>query len=306
MRITLTGRRLALAAVFVLAGVAAPLAWATVAGKGDSTPSVAAAASPAPFRLAPRRSAPLRSAPLPSVSDSKQAARSTGDNPYQVVTMFSTITLPSESCASTDLLPAGVNFALTEVSAFGNVPVTELYIYAFMKTATGQVVPGFKIPVEEGPAGSYSGARSFDWVVKPNPPASAAIGDIYDILGCVHTSYAGGTFAFTFTGQKISGPSAASVSDFNARQRAQGALLRWTTASENNLLGFNVWRYRGAKGVKVNRTLIRAKRSGEPAGASYRYIDNVRGAKRGLTYRLQLVDLKGKRTWYAAFAIASK
>jgi hypothetical protein len=32
----------------------------------------------------------------------------------------------------------------------------------------------------------------------------------------------------------------------------------------------------------------------------------VRGAKRGLTYRLQLVDLKGKRTWYATFAIASK
>ena len=69
---------------------------------------------------------------------------------------------------------------------------------------------------------------------------------------------------------------------------------------------FNVWRYRGAKGVKVNRTLIRAKLNGEPKGASYRYVDSVRGAKRGLTYRLQLVDLKGKRTWYAAFAIASK
>jgi hypothetical protein len=51
--------------------------------------------------------------------------------------------------------------------------------------------------------------------------------------------------------------------------------------------------------------LVRAKRSGEPKGASYRYVDYMRGAKRGLTYRLQLVDLKGKRTWYAAFAIAS-
>ena len=47
MRITLTGRRLALAAVLVLAGAAAPLAWATVAGNGGSTASTAGAASPA-------------------------------------------------------------------------------------------------------------------------------------------------------------------------------------------------------------------------------------------------------------------
>jgi hypothetical protein len=58
--------------------------------------------------------------------------------------------------------------------------------------------------------------------------------------------------------------------------------------------------------TQTNRTLVRAERSGEPAGASYRFVDLVAGAKRGLTYRLQFVDLKGKRTWCAAFAIASK
>jgi hypothetical protein len=56
----------------------------------------------------------------------------------------------------------------------------------------------------------------------------------------------------------------------------------------------------------MNRALIRTKRSGEAAGAAYSFIDRAPGARRGLTYRLQLVDLKGKRSWYAAFAIASK
>jgi hypothetical protein len=84
-----------------------------------------------------------------------------------------------------------------------------------------------------------------------------------------------------------------------------GALLRWTTGTESNLLGFNVWRYRGSNGVKVNRTLVRAERSGEPTGATYTYLDSHPGARRGLTYRLQLVDHQGRRRWYAAFAIPS-
>jgi hypothetical protein len=138
--------------------------------------------------------------------------------------------------------------------------------------------------------------------------ASHSSASVFDVL--VATLNSAGGFRDQSFHLVVTCPEAATVADvagFRAgRVDAQRALLRWTTGAETEILGFNVWRYRGAKGVKVNRTLVRAKRSGEPAGASYRFVDQVRGAKRGLTYRLQLVDLKGKRTWYAAFAIASR
>jgi hypothetical protein len=139
--------------------------------------------------------------------------------------------------------------------------------------------------------------------------ASHSSDSVFDVL--VATLNSTGGFRDQSFHLVVTCPDAATVADvagFRAGRvgRAQRALLRWTTASENNLLGFNVWRYRGANAVKLNRTLIRAKRSGEPAGAAYSFVDHVAVAKRGLTYRLQLVDLKGKRTWYAAFAIASK
>ena len=98
-------------------------------------------------------------------------------------------------------------------------------------------------------------------------------------------------------------PTAASMRDFTARPIARGALLRWTTGTESSLLGFNVWRFHNGSGVKVNRTLVLAKRSGEAGGASYTFLDRHPGARRGLSYRLQLVDLQGKRSWYTAFAI---
>lgn len=150
------------------------------------------------------------------------------------------------------------------------------------------------------------GQQTFNLLVRPNLIANAAVGDIYQFPFCVDTPI--GLSAFIIlTGKSASAstPTAQQVSSFDATSGKAGATLNWTTASETEILGFNVWRYRGAKGVKVNRTLVHAKRSGEPKGASYRYVDQVRGVK-GLTYRLQLVDLKGKRTWYAAFAIASK
>jgi hypothetical protein len=69
--------------------------------------------------------------------------------------------------------------------------------------------------------------------------------------------------------------------------------------------GFNIWRFRSGKGVKVSRTLIRAKRTGEPTGASYLLVDRGARGKSGLTYRLQLIDPNGRGTWYAAFVVAA-
>ena len=74
------------------------------------------------------------------------------------------------------------------------------------------------------------------------------------------------------------------------------------TASELRAAGFNVYR----EGVRLNRALIAAKRSGKAAGAAYRFVD--RAAPRGgsSSYRLQVVDLKGKRTWYGGRASVAR
>ena len=200
-------------------------------------------------------------------------------------------------------LPAGVNFVLTRALVTSTVPLLEVVFQPIFKTAASNLQADILIPIDAIPSNfgfDHRGAmRDFDMVVKPG---STTTGDIYFLGFCVASNTAG-TATITITGQKINGPTAPVVDKFTARPHAHGAQLGWTTGTETNLLGFNVWRYRNGKGVEVNGTLIRAKRSGEPNGASYSFLDKHPGARRGLTYRLQLVNLNGERSWYAAFAI---
>jgi hypothetical protein len=230
-----------------------------------------------------------------------QTTVATADNPFQKVIRFSD---PGPVICLGALSSAGATFALTRVSFVTlSGSVGRAHISPVIKEQNGGSTTdatAFEIPLDA----DDDGDRAFDFVVRPNSVATAAPGDILGLDLCVEGTNM--NFTWILTGQRVASPTVASVNSFDATSGRAGATLRWRTASETEILGFNVWRYRGAKGVKLNRTLIRAKRGGEPAGASYRYVDQVRGAKRGLTYRLQLVDLKGKRTWYAAFAIASK
>lgn len=78
---------------------------------------------------------------------------------------------------------------------------------------------------------------------------------------------------------------------FAASRSARGTLLRWRTASEAGVLGFNLYRGR----LRINRALITG-RGGAGAG-SYRFLD--RSARLGVTYtyRLQAVARGGSRAW---------
>ena len=91
-------------------------------------------------------------------------------------------------------------------------------------------------------------------------------------------------------------PTAVAIASFTARWGSGGMTLRWRTATEATTAGFNVWRSSGRAWRKVNATLVRAKRSGEARGASYRFAD--RTARRGSAFRLQVVDLSGKARWH--------
>lgn len=99
------------------------------------------------------------------------------------------------------------------------------------------------------------------------------------------------TYTVTITGLT---PTAVQVRSFTATPSAKAILLRWRTASEAGVLGFNVYRGRSAHARKLNHALIRAK--GSPAGARYSWLD--RGAQKGGRYRLQVVNVDGSRRWY--------
>jgi hypothetical protein len=286
MRITLTGRRLALAAVLVLAGALAPIAYSALGKSGGDA------------------ARPLASPVTAGSVAAAQAQTSSGDNPYQVTRDVGIFSAGNSLCNRVSVTEDFVLENVTSLSG-GYANVAEVFVVFEVITATGvQIGPG-KLPVPTDTAGN--GTQAFNIYVEPG---STTVGDVHGLFICV-TRTTGTTDPASvlgiFTGQRVvTTPSASTVIDFRARRESTGTAVRWTTGSEVEVAGFNVWRYRGAKGVKVNRTLVHAKRSGEPAGASYRYVDHAPGVKRGLTYRLQLVDLKGKRTWYAAFAIASK
>ncbi|MFN2469087.1 MAG: S8 family serine peptidase [Gaiellaceae bacterium] len=100
----------------------------------------------------------------------------------------------------------------------------------------------------------------------------------------------------------LAGPTSVHVARFGARRSAGGTVVTWRTAAESKTLGFNLFR----NGKQLNRALIPAKHSGKAAGAAYRFVD--RTARRGgsSSYRLQVVDLHGKRTWYAGRASVAR
>ena len=83
-------------------------------------------------------------------------------------------------------------------------------------------------------------------------------------------------------------PTAVTVRTFRATRSSRGVELRWWTASENGVLGFNV--FRGSK--RVNARVIRAH--GGTGGASYRVLD--RGARGAPRYRLEILWADGRRT----------
>ena len=111
-----------------------------------------------------------------------------------------------------------------------------------------------------------------------------------------------GSFKFA----NCTGPTAVKVSSFAARWRGRTIEVGWRTASEAEILGFNVFRRAGVRPFrKLNRTLIEAK-GGSAGAATYRIVDRaVRRAER-YTYRLQVVSPSGKRNWYRIGSAAAR
>ena len=101
-------------------------------------------------------------------------------------------------------------------------------------------------------------------------------------------------------------PTAVKVLRLNARWHGAVVQVSWRTGSETKALGYNLYRSTGSGPYrKVNRGLIAAKRSGESIGAAYRFVDRSVRRGKAYAYRLQVVDLAGKRSWHTLGSAAS-
>jgi predicted extracellular nuclease len=88
-------------------------------------------------------------------------------------------------------------------------------------------------------------------------------------------------------------PTAVRAGMLSATKSGNAVVVRWRTSAEVGTLGFHVYRTKGAKRVRVSRSLIRAL--GGLSGRSYRFIDR---SARGGRYWVQEVRADGSRRWY--------
>lgn len=99
------------------------------------------------------------------------------------------------------------------------------------------------------------------------------------------------------------GPTAAVLRSFGARRTTRTtALLSWRTASELDLVGFDLYRVEGNRLKRVNRTLVAAR----GRASLYQLRDRALRAGRPYRYRLQALSRGGRRTWLASAALAGR
>jgi len=94
-------------------------------------------------------------------------------------------------------------------------------------------------------------------------------------------------------------PTAIELSSFTAAPKAGKVILQWSTESEIDNAGFNIYRAESNVGnyVKINDALISAQGS-STQGAAYDYIDTNVQNRKTYFYKLEDTDLNGKPTMH--------
>lgn len=89
------------------------------------------------------------------------------------------------------------------------------------------------------------------------------------------------------------------LASFTAAPKAGQVILKWSTASEINNAGFNLYRstYEDGDYLKINDTLIPEEGS-SIQGASYDFIDEGLQNRKTYFYKLEDIDLNGIATMH--------
>lgn len=155
-------------------------------------------------------------------------------------------------------------------------------------------------PFAGAPAGPYGSALSDFNGTNPNGNWSLYVVDDCMLFAPVNCICQGWSLILN------EGPTGVGVAELGAVRRGVGVTLRWRTRSETNLSGFNVYRSSGTRSAKLNRKLIAARSSGRAAGARYTLVDPRAQRGGSSTYRLETVDLSGRRTSAGSVTVASR
>lgn len=100
-------------------------------------------------------------------------------------------------------------------------------------------------------------------------------------------------------------PTAVVLRSASAARTSRGIVVRWRTAVEDHLLGFNLYRVQRGKSVRLNRVLIPGVFAGTTRGHSYSRLDPFAPRTGPLRYRLQEVRLDGTRSWLDSVMVGS-
>ena len=155
----------------------------------------------------------------------------------------------------------------------------------------GTVVGNVTCSIASMPAGSVN----FMLVVNVDP-ASAVNGVLATTITLAAMDDPDLSNNIDFETPLVSAPIAVTLRSFTAAPARSGVSLRWRTASELQVAGFNVYRERGGRRVRLNAKLIPAANG--TGGHVYTFVDR-KAPRSGLSrYWLQAVNLDGTRRWY--------
>jgi hypothetical protein len=149
-------------------------------------------------------------------------------------------------------------------------------------------------PVIDGSWHSVTGTTT----ALTNPPFNAQSAQLQAIFACVSGCQVNDAVNWDDAVMDTQ-PLAVTVSSFGAIRSHRGVLVRWRTGSEVDTLGFNVYRQRGGRRVRLNRHVIPALSltRGGVSGGAYSYLDRRAPTHASLRYWLQEVDTSGHRAW---------
>ena len=97
------------------------------------------------------------------------------------------------------------------------------------------------------------------------------------------------------------------LAEFKATPGSGKVTLIWTTASEIDNAGFNIYRSTEENGAyeKINSALIKA--TGSPgAGATYQFVDSAVKNRKTYWYKLEDIDVSGKATMHGPVSATPK
>jgi len=194
-------------------------------------------------------------------------------------TGFATVVL------STDETMITVDLTFSGLTA----PATAAHIH-------GPAAPGTNAPVLLtfiGFPATTSGTYMQSFAITPTQVVQLKGGLLY--VNIHNATFPGGEIR----GQLVSASTAARMGRIAASRTPAGVLVRWRTASELDLLGFNVYRQVNGQRKRLNARLIGAHGAG-----AYSYLDRYAPQRKRVRFWIQAVNVDGSRNWYGPAEVA--